>query len=94
MKNPVSRIVTPAGLVLREIANEPDITLREVARRINLTERTVYVLLHELEDAELVTVRREGRSNRYELPASSELMAAALDKALAWEAPKFGEFSK
>ena len=84
----------PAGLVLREIANEPDITLREVARRINLTERTVYVLLHDLEDAELITVKREGRSNAYEFPASTELMVEGMNKALAWEAPKFGEFAK
>ncbi len=53
--------------VLRCIAQEPSVTLREVAERIGITERAVQRIIAELEDAGYLSRAREGRRNRYVL---------------------------
>ena len=51
--------------VLFCLAREPDARLRDVAERVGITERAVQKIVAELEEAGVLTRRREGRRNRY-----------------------------
>jgi len=53
--------------VLVRLAAGDDPRLRDVAERVGITERAVQKILADLEREGLVTRRREGRRNRYEL---------------------------
>jgi DNA-binding IclR family transcriptional regulator len=53
--------------VLICLATEPDLVLREVARRVGITERAVSKILGDLEAEGLVTRSRVGRRNHYDL---------------------------
>jgi len=53
--------------VLVCLAAGGDPRLRDVAERVGITERAVQKILADLEREGLVTRRREGRRNRYEL---------------------------
>jgi hypothetical protein len=59
--------------VLVCLAREPDLTLKEVAARIGITERAVQRLVAELESAEVLLRWRDGRRNRYQIRADSRL---------------------
>lgn len=59
--------------VLICLALEPDLVLREVAQRVGVTERTVQMILAELEAEGLVERHRVGRRNQYELHLDSPL---------------------
>ena len=51
--------------VLRCLALQPELTLREVAGRIGITERAVQRIVAELEQSGYLSRSREGRRNRY-----------------------------
>jgi len=51
--------------VLACIAQEPDIRLSEVARRVGIGERAVHRIVHELCDAGYLNVVKQGRTNSY-----------------------------
>ena len=51
--------------VLLCVAADPDLTLREIAEQVGITERAVQRIVTELCDAGYVTKVREGRRNRY-----------------------------
>jgi DNA-binding MarR family transcriptional regulator len=53
--------------VLICLAARPRLLLREVALRVGITERAVQKILVDLEAEGLVTRRRDGRRNRYQL---------------------------
>lgn len=53
--------------VLICIAQQPDVRLSEVARRVGIGERAVHRIVHELESAGYLTVIKEGRRNIYEI---------------------------
>jgi DNA-binding MarR family transcriptional regulator len=53
--------------VLISLAADPDLVLREVARRVGITERGVQKIVADLEQEGLVTRERVGRRNRYQL---------------------------
>ena len=53
--------------VLVCLARDPDITLREIAERVHVTERAVHRIVCDLSGAGVVTKEREGRRNHYEV---------------------------
>ena len=60
-------LVTSHGLVLLFIAGSPNATIREIAENLELTERRIADVIRDLERANMITVTREGRRNRYAL---------------------------
>ena len=59
--------------VLICLAENPDLRLREVAERVGITERAVLRIVSELEEAGVISRRREGRRNQYEIHGSEPL---------------------
>ncbi len=53
--------------VLFVLAQEPDLRLRDVAERVDSTERAAQRIVRELEEAGYVRVRKTGRRNAYEI---------------------------
>jgi DNA-binding MarR family transcriptional regulator len=53
--------------VLVCLSQNEDITLREVAARVGITERAVHAIVSALEDEGVLTRTREGQRNRYKL---------------------------
>ncbi len=53
--------------VLFSISEDPDITLREVALRVGITERATQRIVAELERDGYLRHERQGRRNHYEL---------------------------
>jgi DNA-binding transcriptional ArsR family regulator len=51
--------------VLVCIAQDPDVRVAEIARRVGIGERAVHRILRDLEEAGYATRAREGRRNRY-----------------------------
>ncbi len=66
--------------VLVCVAQDPEVRVAEIARRVGIGERAVQRILGELEDAGYLTRRREGRRNVYavhlDLPLRHPLEAA------------------
>ena len=82
--------------VLVCIARDQDLTVREIADQVGITERATHRLVNELEAAGALTRHRDGRRNRYEVnvdlpmrhPLEEEktigdLLAALLDRSEA-----------
>src|SRR5947209_3131724 len=67
MSGPNWGFLTNHFYVLRSIAREPTLTLREVAERIGITERAVQRIVAELEEGGYLLRARVGRKNRYVL---------------------------
>lgn len=59
--------------VLICLATDPELVLREVARRVGITERAVQKIVADLEHEGLVTRERLGRCNRYQLHLDAPL---------------------
>jgi DNA-binding MarR family transcriptional regulator len=57
--------LTNHGAVLAQIYQEPQVTARELAERVGITERAVMRIIHDLESEGYITRHRVGRSNRY-----------------------------
>jgi predicted transcriptional regulator len=57
------------GRVLLCIASDPGLRLRDIAERLQVTERTAYDIVAELTASGYVTKTRDGRRNRYEIQA-------------------------
>lgn len=53
------------GHVLIAIAREPDLKVRDIARLVGITERSVQNILHDLQEAGFVEVFKQGRRNHY-----------------------------
>ncbi len=53
------------GVVLFYIAANPDSTMRQMSEALNLTERRIAQVVRDLADADLLTVKRNGRRNSY-----------------------------
>jgi len=65
MSEPTWGFVTNHFYVLRCLARDSSLTLREVAERIGITERAVQRIVAELEEGGYLIRAREGRRNRY-----------------------------
>lgn len=59
--------LTSHARVLSAISRDPWIRVRDLARTLGLTERTVQAVVSDLESAGYLTHTREGRRNRYHL---------------------------
>lgn len=70
-ERPTWSLLTAHGLVLFYVALNPDVTLREVSQRVGLTERTIYSVIKDLSEANMVSVRKEGRRNFYTVNAEA-----------------------
>jgi hypothetical protein len=57
--------------VLLYVADDPEARLRDIAARLDITERSVYRVIHEMADAGYLVKEREGRRNRYEVQPRS-----------------------
>src|SRR5438477_13168886 len=57
--------LTNHALVLIEVWQEPDLTIRHIAERVGITERATHRILGALVDAGYITRKRIGRRNRY-----------------------------
>jgi winged helix-turn-helix DNA-binding protein len=53
------------GIVLFYIAANPDATMRQMSESLNLTERRIAQVVRDLAEADLLTVKRNGRRNSY-----------------------------
>ncbi|HEY5273540.1 MAG TPA: helix-turn-helix domain-containing protein [Acidimicrobiales bacterium] len=61
--------LTNHSLALLCIANDPGIRLRDIASRLDITERSAYTIVTDLTTAGYITKKRDGRRNRYEIQA-------------------------
>lgn len=59
--------------VLICLAKQPDLTLREVAGHVGITERAVQRVVSDLEKAGILVRSRDGRRNRYEIVREAQL---------------------
>jgi DNA-binding IclR family transcriptional regulator len=64
-------LLTGHGHVLVEIARNPKARMRDIAPVVGLTERTVQVIVADLEAAGYLTRTRDGRRNRYTVNSDS-----------------------
>ena len=64
-------LLTGHGHVLVEIARNPKARIRDIAPVVGLTERTVQVIVADLEAAGYLTRTRDGRRNRYTINSDS-----------------------
>lgn len=64
---------TNHGHVLLCLANDPDMTVREVAQRVGITERATIRIIGELEDGGVLERTREGRRNHYTINRTAPL---------------------
>ncbi len=71
------RLLSNHGLVLAYIARDPGATLRQMAQALGLTERAVYRLVRDLEEAGLIAKQRRGRRNVYRVDWARVLTAEA-----------------
>ena len=62
---PTWTLLTNHSHVLVCLSREGDLTVRELALRIGITERSVQRIISDLTNAEAITVTREGRRNSY-----------------------------
>ena len=65
--------ITNHGLVLLAIARHQDITLREVAARVGITERSAQNIVADLVEGGYLNRTRQGRRNSYTIPANRPL---------------------
>ena len=92
--------ITNHGAVLALVAQHGQITAREIATRLNITERSVHRIISDLEGAGYLERNREGRANwyrvRHELPlrrdmrrgvAVGDLLKILTGNQFAWDWP-------
>ena len=65
--------ITNHAAVLTMLAREENLTARRIAAALNITTRTVYRIVHDLETEGYITVSKEGRENRYAVNQSLPL---------------------
>ncbi len=61
------------GLVLTHLYQNPEATLREIARGTDLTERAVYQIVRDLEEGGFIQKTKVGRRNTYKVYESQLL---------------------
>jgi DNA-binding IclR family transcriptional regulator len=66
-------LLTNHAQVLRWIADDPTMRLRDVAARVGITERGAQRIVSELEQAGFLTHERIGRRNRYHIQSDATL---------------------
>jgi predicted transcriptional regulator len=61
--------LTNHARVLLCIADDPGVRLRDIAARLDITERSAYGIVTELADAGYIIKHKDGRRNRYQIQA-------------------------
>jgi hypothetical protein len=61
--------LTNHARVLLCIAHDPGVRLRDIAARLDITERTAYGIVTDLATAGYIVKQKDGRRNRYEIQA-------------------------
>jgi hypothetical protein len=61
--------LTNHSLALLCIANDPEIRLRDIASRLDITERSAYTIVTDLTSAGYLSKKRDGRRNSYQIQA-------------------------
>jgi DNA-binding MarR family transcriptional regulator len=61
--------VTNHAIVLLQVSKHPDLTVREIAERVGITERAVHRILTDLSRSEYVVRSRVGRRSHYSVSA-------------------------
>jgi transcriptional antiterminator len=59
--------LTNHARVLLCIAHDPGVRLRDIAARLDITERTAYGIVTDLTQAGYIVKQKDGRRNRYEI---------------------------
>jgi len=72
--------LTKHGLVLVEIANDPEQSMRSLAEKIGVTERTVQSVIQDLLAAGYLTRERVGRRNVYRLDTSMPMRHPLMER--------------
>ena len=62
-------LLTNHAWVLLCIAHDPGARLRDIAARVDITERTAYAIVTNLTEAGYVVKHKDGRRNRYQIQA-------------------------
>ena len=62
--------------VLIALAKEPELRIRDLSERVGITERAIAQILRDLEEARVITRRRHGRRNAYEIDSDIPLRHA------------------
>ena len=70
--------VTSHASVLIEVDRDPDLTVREIAERVGLTERQAHRVLADLVEEGYLTREKVGRRNRYQVNHTRPMRAPAL----------------
>jgi DNA-binding IclR family transcriptional regulator len=70
---------TEHARVLLSIRKHPDRTVAEIAKALEISERQIFRMLHELQRAGLLTRAKNGRRNRYLLNLNARLHESAAD---------------
>ena len=60
-------LLTINGRVLACVADDPNLRLRDIADRLDITERSAFGAVTDLIDADYITKVRVGRNNRYKV---------------------------
>jgi len=68
------------ALVLLCLAKKPDVTLREVAERVGITERAIQIIVRDLVECRVLYRERVGRRNRYRIDETQHLRHPLKDK--------------
>jgi DNA-binding MarR family transcriptional regulator len=61
--------LTNHARVLLCIAHDPGVRLRDIAARLEITERTAYGIVTDLAQAGYIVKHKDGRRNRYQIQA-------------------------
>ncbi len=59
--------------VLVCLMRDPECRVRDIADMVGITERAVSRIIHELKEAEVISVEREGRRNHYRIDHEHKL---------------------
>lgn len=65
-------LLTNHGRVLLIIASDPDVRLRDVAASVGITERSVQMIVADLEEASYISRERRGRRNHYSVNSGKQ----------------------
>jgi len=66
-------LLSTHGLVLVSVADKPEVTTREMADGLGMTERTVQRAVSDLDSAGIIKRKRVGRRNRYDVNGEKPL---------------------
>jgi len=61
--------LTNHARVLLCVAHDPGVRLRDIAARLDITERTAYGIVTDLTHAGYIVKQKDGRRNRYQIQA-------------------------